>query len=122
MSSFELLMLRGRMKIESIDVEATIKNNRELLESDPDVSLALKSAIEVLLMLVTVLINQLGLNSQNSSKPLSSDPNRKKETKPAGTRKPGGQEWHVGTTLQKFDNPDHIEEISSDKRTLPKGK
>ena len=56
-------MLRGRMKIESIDVEATIKNTRELLENDPDVSPALKSAFEVLLMLVTVLINQLGLNS-----------------------------------------------------------
>ena len=51
------------MKIESIDVEATIKNTRELLENDPDVSPALKSAFEVLLMLVTVLINQLGLNS-----------------------------------------------------------
>ena len=110
------------MKIESIDVETTIKNTRELLENDPDVSSSLKSAIEVLLLLVTVLINQLGLNSQNSSKPPSSDPNRKKEKKPAGTRKPGGQEGHVGTTLQKFDNPDHIEEISLDRRTLPKGK
>ena len=110
------------MKIESIDVETTIKNTRELLENDPDVSSSLKSAIEVLLLLVTVLINQLGLHSQNSSKPPSSDPNRKKEKKPAGTRKPGGQEGHVGTTLQKFDNPDHIEEISLDRRTLPKGK
>jgi transposase len=110
------------MKIESIDVETTIKNTRELLENDPDVSPSLKSTIEVLLLLVTVLINQLGLNSQNSSKPPSSDPNRKKEKKPAGTRKPGGQKGHVGTTLQKVDNPDHIEDISLDRRTLPKGK
>ena len=67
------------MKIESIDVEATIKNTRTLLENDPDVSPALRSSMEVLLMLVTVLINQLGLNSQNSSKPPSSDPNRKRK-------------------------------------------
>ena len=110
------------MKIESIDVEATIKNTKEMLESDPDVSPALKSAIEVLLMLVTVLINQLGLNSQNSSKPPSSDPNRKKKNKKPGTRKAGGQKGHVGTTLQKFDTPDKIEKIPVDRRTLPKGR
>ena len=109
------------MKIESIDVEATIKNTRELLENDPDVSPALKSAFEVLLMLVTVLINQLGLNSQNSSKPPSSDPNREKKKKTPGERKAGGQKGHVGTTLQKFDNPDQIKNIPVDKKTLPKG-
>jgi len=109
------------MKIESIDVEATIENTRELLDNDPDVSPALKSAIEVLLMLVTVLINQLGLNSQNSSKPPSSDPNRKKKKKATGARKAGGQKGHVGTTLRKFDTPDQIENISVDRRTLPKG-
>lgn len=110
------------MKIESIDVEATIKNTRTLLENDPDVSPALKSSMEVLLMLVTVLINQLGLNSQNSSKPPSSDPNRKKKKKTAGARKAGGQKGHVGTTLQKFDTPDQIENIPVDRRTLPKGR
>jgi transposase len=110
------------MKIESIDVEATIKNTRTLLENDPDVSPALKSSMEVLLMLVAVLINQLGLNSQNSSKPPSSDPNRKKKKKTAGVRKAGGQKGHVGTTLQKFDTPDQIENIPVDRRTLPKGR
>ena len=108
------------MKIESIDVEATIKNTRTLLENDPDVSPGLKSSIEVLLMLITVLINQLGLNSQNSSKPPSLDPNRKK--KAAVARKAGWQKGHVGTTLQKFDTPDQVENIPVDRRTLPKGR
>lgn len=110
------------MKIESIDVEATIENTRTLLDNDPDVSPSLKSAIEVLLMLVTVLINQLGLNSRNSSKPPSSDPNRKKKRKESGVRKAGGQKGHVGTTLRKFDTPDQIENIPVDRRTLPRGR
>ncbi len=59
------------------NVEATIKNTRKLLENDPGVSPALKSTIERSLMLVTILINQLDLNSRNSSKTPSSDPNRK---------------------------------------------
>ena len=59
-----------------------------------------KSSIELLLVLVTLLLNQLGLNSRNSSKPPSSDPNRKKKKKAPSTRKPGGQKRHNGTTLQ----------------------
>jgi transposase len=110
------------MKIESIDVEATIENTRRLLINDPGVSPALKSTIEVLLMLVAILINQLGLNSRNSSKPPSSDPNRKKKEKKAGDRKAGGQKGHVGSTLTKFDNPDLIENIPVNRKTLPKGK
>ena len=51
------------MKIESIEVEATIENTRKLLENDPGVSPALKSTIETLLILITVLIKQLGLKS-----------------------------------------------------------
>jgi transposase len=109
------------MKIETIDVEATIENTRKLLENDPGVSPALKSTIDVLLMLITILVNQLGLNSQNSSKPPSSDPNREKKIKMTGDRKAGGQKGHTGTTLQKFDHPDHIENISVDRKTLPKG-
>jgi len=110
------------MKIETIDVEATIENTRKLLKNDPGVSPALKSAIELLLTLVTILINQLGLNSQNSSKPPSTDPNRKKKKKNAGDRKAGGQKGHAGTTLQKFDDPDHIENIPVDRKSIPKGK
>ncbi len=74
------------MKIEAIDVESAIKNTRKLLENDPDVSPALKGAIELLLTLVILMMNQLGLNSQNSSKPPSSDPNRKKKEENRGSQ------------------------------------
>jgi len=69
------------MKLESINVEETIERTKKLLAEDPNVSPALSSSIELLLILVTILINRMGLNSKNSSKPPSADPNRDKKKK-----------------------------------------
>lgn len=109
------------MKIEAINVEETIENTRRLLEEDLSVSPALKSSIQLLLVLITLLLNQLGLNSNNSSKPPSTDPNREKQKKTPSEKKPGGQKGHKGTTLQKFTDPDVIEKIPVDKTTIPEG-
>jgi transposase len=46
----------------------------------------LKSSLEVLLLLVSLVLNRLGLNSTNSSKPLSTDPFRTKESRLASGR------------------------------------
>jgi len=109
------------MKIETINVEKTIENTRKLLAEDPSISPALKSSFELLLLLVTLLLNRLGLNSSNSSKPPSTDPNRKKKKKKTSEKKPGGQKGHNGKTLQKFPDPDVIEDIQIDKTTIPEG-
>jgi transposase len=90
------------MKIEAVNVEETIENTKRLLAEDPGISPALKSSIELLLVLVTLLLNQLGLNSSNSSKPPSTDPNREKKKKKPSEKKPGGQKGHNGKTLQKI--------------------
>ena len=66
------------MKIDSIDVDFAINHAKQLLETERDISPALKSALEVILLLVTVLLNRVTLNSKNSSKPPASDPNGKK--------------------------------------------
>ncbi|WP_286161301.1 IS66 family transposase [Clostridium sp. KNHs214] len=61
--------------------------------------------------LVKSLESQINKNSNNSSKPPSSD-GFKKKTKSLRTKsgkKPGGQEGHEGTTLCLNDNPDEIE-------------
>jgi transposase len=110
------------MKIENIDIEATIEKAQALIYQDEQMPAATKSMFEVLILLISLLANRLNLNSTNSSKPPSSDPNRKKKSKPKTGRKQGGQKGHVGTTLQKVDDPDVIEPIKIDRRTLPTGR
>lgn len=109
------------MKIDNIDVEAAVKNTQQLLEVERDISPALKSALEMILLLVMVLLNRVTLNSKNSSKPPASDPNRKKGSRKKSDKPSGGQKSHKGTTLQKIDDPDEIEVITLDRSTLPKG-
>ena len=110
------------MKIENIDVNATIEEASKLLEQEKDIQPALKNTFKVIIILIKILVDRITLNSKNSSKPPSSDPNRKKKSRKAkGKRKPGGQPGRVWKTLQKVENPDKIEEIKIDRRTLPKG-
>jgi len=90
------------MTVDHINVEASIKRVKDLMASESELSPALKASIEVLLLLISILVNRLGLNSKNSSKPPSSDPNRIKKSRKTGERKPGGQPGHKGKTLQQI--------------------
>jgi len=107
------------MKIENVDIEATIEKARILVREDKQLSAGLESMIELLILIITLLANRLNLNSTNSSKPPSSDPNRKKRSKNKTDKKPGGQRGHVGKTLEKVDNPDKIAVIKVDRSKLP---
>ena len=109
------------MTVENINVEAAIKRVNDLVAAEKDLSPALKASLEVLLLLVSILASRLGLNSKNSSKPPSSDPNRKKDLKEPGERKPGGQHGHIGATLRPVSDPDLVKEIKVDRSTLPRG-
>jgi transposase len=112
------------MTIESINIEKTLQKARDML-ADPKekTSPGLRAVFEVLLLLITLLVNRLKLNSSNSSKPPSSDPNRQKDkTKNKNGRKPGGQKGHEGKTIELVENPDHIESIPVDRTDLPDGK
>jgi len=110
------------MKIENIDIEATIKKAQILIRDDKELSAATKSMFEVMILIITLLANRLNLNSTNSSKPPSSDPNRKKQPKRKTGKKSGGQKGHVGSTLKKVDDPDKVELIKIDRSALPPGK
>lgn len=110
------------MKIDDIEVDSAINSVKELLAKEKDLSPALRSALEVLLLLVTLLLNRITLNSKNSSRPPSTDPNRKKSSKKGkSSRKPGGQQGRNGITLEQVDDPDEVAELKIDRRTLPKG-
>jgi len=110
------------LKIEDIDVDSSINSVKELLKKEKDLSPAFRAALDVLLVLVALLFNRMTLNSKNSSKPPSTDPNREKSSKKGKSRrKPGGQKGHNGTTLEPVDNPDEVKVLPIDRRTLPKG-
>jgi len=111
--------------IDSIDINAAIKNIEKLLAQEKDISPAMEAAIKMLLLVIKLMGSRLGLNSSNSSKPPSSDPNRDKKKSTdhdaEDKRKPGGQHGHTGTTLKPEKNPDKIDEIIIDRRSLPQG-
>lgn len=107
------------MKVENIQVEETIERVRKQIEGENNLSPALRTSLELLLTLVTLLLSRLGLNSRNSSKPPASDPNRKKKRKKGSNNKAGGQKGHTGNHLELEDDPDNIEEIKVDPAVLP---
>lgn len=109
------------MKLKDISINETIENARALLESDEQISPALKAMFEMLLMIVVLFAGKLGLNSKNSSKPPSADPNRKKKEKSKGEKKPGGQPGRIGKNLSPVKDPDNIIPIKIDRRTIPAG-
>ena len=55
------------LKIYNFDVEAAIKSVQVLIETDEALILALKAAIDMLLLLVKLVTNKKGLNSKKSS-------------------------------------------------------
>jgi len=109
------------MKIENINIEATIDKAQSLISQDKQMSVAIKSIIEILILVISLLANRLNLSSTNSSKPPSSDPNRKKQAKKKTGNKPGGQKGHTGTTLKKVNDPDKVQVIKVDRSKLPVG-
>ncbi|MGI9316908.1 MAG: IS66 family transposase [bacterium] len=109
------------MGLSEINIKESLDNARQLLALEKNLSPALKASMELLILIVSLLSNQVGLNSRNSSKPPSSDPNREKKTRSKGERKPGGQPGHEGKTLEPVDDPDDVKCITLDRRRLPRG-
>ena len=106
------------------NVSETVLAARREMKNEKDLSPSLKTTMEGILDLVVTLANRLGLDSSNSSKPPSSDPNRIRKIRmtKGRRRKPGGQTGHSGSRLEQIENPTKVEELSIDRRTLPPGK
>jgi transposase len=111
------------LTIDSIDVDKALNSARQALADERDTAPALAAAMDTLLLLVSLLISRLGLDSSNSSQPPSADPNRKKKRRAgAAPRRPGGQPGHTGTTLTPVAEPDEIVSLSLDRQALPPGR
>ena len=64
------------MKIENINVQEAIDAAKETLANDKTISSSAKALFELLIVIISILITKLNLNSLNSNKPPSSDLNR----------------------------------------------
>jgi transposase len=109
------------MTINNINIEEIVEQVKSQIAGEKDLSPGLKASLDLLLVLVILLLNRLGINSSNSSKPPSADPNRKRKPKSQSGRKPGGQQGRQGTTLQPVVDPDEIKILQIDRRSLPQG-
>ena len=109
------------MELNDIDIDATLKNAKELLEQEKDLSPAIRATMDILILVVQLFANRIGLNSRNSSKPPSTDPNRPKNLSKSSGNNPGGQHDHKGETLEKVSKPDETLVINIDRKTLPQG-
>lgn len=82
------------------------------LEEQTQRIIALETENQALRARIAELERRLGLNSQTSSKPPSSDglkkPARTKSLRISSGKKPGGQQGHQGYTLEAVSKPDKI--------------
>lgn len=87
------------------------KTNPEALV---DIILALQEQVQILTQRVKQLEEQINKNSQNSSKPPSSDGlkkpkrNKTKSLRKKSGKKRGGQKGHKGHNLEKAEKPDYV--------------
>jgi transposase len=113
---------KNSVKIKALKSKVVIDGARNALRKEKNLSPTFKTSFELLLDFTSDLVNQLGLNSSNSSKPPSQDPNRSRARKAKGRRKkPGGQKGHKGNYLRQFEKPTIVEQILVDQDTLPHG-
>ncbi|MGH8650453.1 MAG: DUF6444 domain-containing protein [Burkholderiales bacterium] len=112
------------MSVGNINVTTALERVEEMLRQDRSISPAVRGMIELLMTIVHLMMAKLNVNSSNSSIAPSKDPGRRRGAKPGtrkSRRKPGGQQGHAGTTLEWVANPDRIEPIAIDRRTIPPG-
>lgn len=109
------------MNLNGINIPEIVEQTKAQLQQDKTLTPALKMSIELILMVVMMLANKLGLNSQNSSIPPSIDINRAKSIKTKSDRTAGGQKGRVGKTLTQTDTPDEVNIILVEREGLPQG-
>ena len=78
------------MNVGKINVTEAINSAKQCLKKEKGVSPALESICDLLLTIISMLMDRLQINSSNSSLPPAFDPNRKKNSRSKSDKKPGG--------------------------------
>ncbi|MFT6908954.1 MAG: transposase [Oleiphilaceae bacterium] len=94
---------------------------KKQIEDDKKLSPSIRTTLDLLLLIVNFLCQRLGLNSRNSSKPPSSDPNREKLPRNNSSNKMCGQKGHNDSTLTLEIDPDITHKLSVGTTLLPEG-
>ena len=105
------------MKKETI--QKTIEDAQKALAEDRTLSLSMRALFNMLILIIQALCQKFNINSSNSSKAPSLDPNRAKPNRGKSGKKPGGQEGRAFATLQPVPTPDVIKHISVDRNLYP---
>jgi transposase len=106
-------------------ISKLLEEVKQALIDDKMMSSTSRALMEEQSQVITELINRLGLNSKNSSKPPSKDgigdkEGQKKDEKKGSGKKSGGQPGHKGSRLEPVDNPDLIIKLPLDRSTYLK--
>jgi len=112
------------MKVGKINVSEAIRNVEQMMQDDASISPQVRMMLNLLVVIINMFLEKMGTNSRNSGTPPSRDPNRERGSKrkvKGEKRKPGGQNGHRGVRLEQQQNPDKIELLEIDRRTLPAG-
>jgi transposase len=109
------------MDLSGIDITEVVERTKAQLQSDEDASPALKDSNKLILIVVVMLAQRLGLNSNNSSIPPSKNSNRKKVSSKPRVKKVGGQIGHKEVTLAPVDEPDEVKVLYVTQESLPRG-
>ena len=107
------------VKIQNVDVNKVLEEARQIFKKEPNLSESAKVLINMLIWVITTLVERFMKNSTNSSKPPSTDQKGKGKKREKGG-KPGGQNGHAGSTLTPVDKPDEIVELHIPEQDLPK--
>ena len=117
---------RSKATLSELDVSGALRRAKEMAAGDKSLPAGVRAVLELLVMIIELLLRRVGMNSRNSSVPPSQDRyrgdrGRKGKATAAQRRKPGGQAGHKGETIKQVPNPDQIEHLTIDRRTLPHG-